>query len=282
MKKFVCIIIALILILSGCTAPAYDKLIVAVGIVPEAAFVSKVAGDLADVVTMIPAGNSPANYAPSASEMQALSDAAVYFTLQMPTEEANILPKVRDFNDDIEIVNLRDAVAAAYPLLTADGNTSPDPHVWLSPKRAAVMVQVIADTLADIDADNSDVYHQNAADYIAELEALDQEIQQTAANLANKSFLIYHAAYAYFADDYGLDMVAIETAGKEASAAEIQDVIDFACGSGIEAVFYQEEFDDSQAQTIADEIGGRVIKAAPLSYDYIQELKRFADALGGQ
>ncbi|MBE0601795.1 MAG: zinc ABC transporter substrate-binding protein, partial [Firmicutes bacterium] len=136
---------------------------VAVGIVPEATFVKAVAGDLANVVTMIPSGYSPANYQPTAMEMQALSDAAVYFTLQMPTEQANILPKVRDFNPDIKIVDLQEAAAATYPLLIFDEDedhedehdedsedhedehdedseahehTGVDPHLWLSPRRA--------------------------------------------------------------------------------------------------------------------------------------------------
>ncbi|MDD5018543.1 MAG: zinc ABC transporter substrate-binding protein [Eubacteriales bacterium] len=295
MKKSVLFIVVAILIIcvSACGAPQTDKLTVAVGIVPEAAFVEKVAGDLVDVVTLIPAGNSPANYAPSAAEMQALSDAAVYFTLQMPTEEANILPNVGDFNDDIIIVNLRDAVAGAYVLLESehshdgesgdsDDGESVDPHVWLSPKRAIVMVQTIADTLSAIDAENSGDYQQNAARYIADLTALDSEIQEAVSSLDNKSFLICHAAYGYFADDYGLNMVSIETEGKQATAAEIQQVIDFARGNGITTVFYQEEFDDSQAQTIAEEISGSVVKVAPLAYDYIQGLKEFVNALGGE
>ena len=225
---------------------AETEIIVAVGIVPEATFVEKVAGDLAQVVTLVPSGYSPANYQPTAAEMQALSDAAVYFTLQMPTEEANILPEVADYNADIMIVNLRDTVSAVYPLLTmeshihdeaagtgTEGGESVDPHLWLSPKRAVVMVQTIADELSDIDPDNAETYQQNAADYIAEIEELDEDIREAIAALDNKSFLIYHAAYGYFADDYGLTMVSIEIEGKQATASEMQDVIHYALENGL-------------------------------------------------
>lgn len=302
MKKLLLLVISALLFVSMCACQATDTqketgtaqendetvsvLTVAVGIVPEATFVEAVAGDLVDVVTLVPPGYSPANYQPTTTEMQALSNAEIYFTLQMPTEQANILPKVNDFNKDIKIVDLREAVFGVYPLLNTDGeeietteDESVDPHVWLSPKRAIVMVQTIADELSAIDGDNKETYQANAASYIAELEALDSGIQETVSSLGNKSFLIYHAAYGYFANDYGLKMVAIEIEGKQATATELQEVIDYALENSIKTVFYQEEFDDSQAETVAEEIGGTVQKVAPLSADYIQGLKDFVNAL---
>ncbi|MBN1776697.1 MAG: zinc ABC transporter substrate-binding protein [Clostridiales bacterium] len=315
-KKVLVSILAFLFLLTVFSAAAVAQdanaaVTVAVGIVPEATFVKAVAGDLADIVTLVPPGNSPANYQPTATEMQQLSDAAVYFTLQMPTEQANILPKVSDFNADVKIVDLREAVAAVYPLLNMgeendydedhdfghdadheedhnedneDGNegheyTGVDPHVWLSPKRAIVMVQTIAEELSAIDPANRETYRANAAAYIAKLEALDSYIQEKTEVMPNKSFIIYHAAYGYFADDYGLTMVAIEIEGKQATAAELQQVIDYAREQGISTVFYQAEFDDNQAATVAEEIGGTVAQAAPLSPDYILSLEEFADAL---
>ncbi len=291
LKKAMLWMVALCMLLSftACQTSTVHKagLTVAVGIVPEATFVEKVAGDLVDVVTLVPPGNSPENYQPTTAEMQALSDSAVYFTLQMPAEEANILPKVSDFNKNIVIVNLRDAVANAYPMRYMEDEDAVeeetvDPYLWLSPKRAIVMVQAIADELSAIDAGHSGTYQRNAADYIAALEALDGEIQEAVSALENKSFLIYHPAYGYFADDYGLTMIAIEIAGKQATAAELQDVIDYALQNDITTVYYQEEFDDSQAQTVAEEIGGRAANVAPLSPDYIQAMRDFVTALAGE
>lgn len=267
------------------SADSETALSVAVGIVPEAAFVEAVAGDLASVVTLVPPGYSPANYQPTAQEMQALSDADIYFTLQMPTEQANILPKVSDFNDSIQIVDLREAVAAVYPLLNTDGDeilsddrSSVDPHLWLSPKRAVVMVQAIADELSALDELNADTYQANAANYIAELEALDVEIQQTLSTVEAKTFLIYHGSYGYYAHDYALNMIAIQVEGKQATAEEMQSVIDYAKQNGIKTVFYQDEFDSTQAETVAEEIGGAVQSVAPLSPDYIQGLEDFTNA----
>lgn len=296
MKKLTLIIptILIALLLFSCSTDnqGTGKIKIAVGVVPEAEFVEKVAGDLAEVVILVPPGNSPANYQPTAVEMQALSDADIYFTLQMPTEEANILPKVSNFNKTIKIVNLRDAVSKVYPLIIADdhgheGETSSDavsvdPHLWLSPKRSVVMVLTIADELSLFDPENESTYRENAAAYIKEIDALDKEITVRLSSLKHRAFMIYHGSYGYFADDYNLEMISIEVAGKKATALEIQQVIEHALEEEIKIVFYQEEFDDNQAQTIAKEINGKVVKVAPLSKNYLQSLRDFIYALEHQ
>jgi len=302
MKKIIIIALSILLVstLFGCkavdTTTSDGKITIVVGIVPEATFVEKVAGDMVSVITLIPPGNSPANYQPTTTEMQALSDATIYFSMQTPTEEANILPKAMDFNNDIQIVKLRDEVKEVYPLRMISGHNHEeegeeeheeegeeivDPHIWLSPKRVIVMVQIIADKLSQIDKENEQTYQANAAEYISELEELDAQIAQGVQNIENKNFLIYHGAYGYFADDYGLQMISLESEGKKVTAAKMQEVIDYANQEGITTVYYQEEFDDNQAKTVADEVGGNVSKTAPLSPDYIQSLKSFVAALSG-
>ena len=94
--------------------------------------------------------------------------------------------------------------------------------------------------------------------------------------------MIYHGSYTYFADDYGLEMISLEVAGKQATAAEIQEVIEHAMEENIKVVFYQDEFDDNQAKTVAAEINGRVEKASPLSKDYIGALNDFVSILERQ
>lgn len=313
MKEKIIITIMILIIaagLFGCTninknTDDDGKITVAVSVVPGAAFVKAVAGDLVNTVTVIPKGYSPANYLPTTLEMQALSDADIYFVMQMPAEDANILPKVSDFNEDIILVNLRDAVSKEYPLMYVDGHShgdedehedheeegknededehedemTVDPHIWLSPKRVIVIVQTIADELSAMDSENESVYRANAKEYIEKLVELDIEIGNIIADSNSRAFMIYHGSYGYFADDYGLEMISLEADGKAATAAKMQTVIDMANEMGITAIFYQDEFDDNQAKTIAEEIDGVVKRAAPLSENYIEELENFAKAL---
>lgn len=296
-RRLLSIFTAALLVLSvSCTQTGpSEKPVVAVGIVPQAAFVEKVADGLVDVVTLIPPGNSPANYQPTAKEMQALSEAVVYFTLRMPTEEANILPKSGGFNKNLKIVDLHHTVGEEYPMLYGEGHShddghneeghediKADPHIWLSPKRAVVMVEKIAEELSLMDPENKQAYQDNSESFIAELRSLDDELSSLFSNTENREFIIYHGSYAYFADDYGLEMTSIEIDGKQATATEIRNVIESARENGIKTVFYQDEFDDSQAKTVAQEISGVVAKASPLSYDYVGSLREFAYAIAGK
>ncbi len=251
-----------------------EKTIIAVSIVPEETFVKAVCGDLADVVTLIPPGSSPENYEPTAQQMEKFSDASLYFSIGVPTEEANILPKV----GDIKVISLADEVANVYKDRTFDSGER-DPHIWLSPKRVKVMIETIASEMSKIDPDNEKTYEQNAANYIAQLDEVDQEIKDALDGVKCKEFIVYHPAFGYIADDYGLKMYALEEEGKEATAQHLQEMIDFAKKDNIKVIFYQEEIDSSQSAAFAEEIGGKTIQLEPLAADYINNMKKMAQTM---
>lgn len=143
-----------------------EKKVVAVTIVPEQAFVEAVCGDLVDVVVMVPPGSSPENYEPTSQQMTALSDAELYFSIGVPTEKANILPKVNDLASNINVISLNNEVSKVYADRTFDSGER-DPHIWLSPKRVIVMINTIAEKMIKIDPENKEVYESNAKQYIA-------------------------------------------------------------------------------------------------------------------
>lgn len=251
-----------------------EKPIIAVTIVPEQTFAEAVCGDLAEVITMVPPGNSPENYEPTPEEMEKFSKASLYFSIGVPTEEANILPSAGDVN----VVSLQDAVSAVYPERTFESGER-DPHIWLSPKRAVVIVQTIAQNMCELDPSNADTYQSNAQTYIDRLNELDQYIQDSLDGVQDKKFMVYHPAFGYFADDYGLTMYALEEEGKEATAQHLQDMIDLAKEENIKMIFYQEEIDSSQSAAFAEEIGGKTMQLAPLAANYIENLKSMADLM---
>ncbi|QXM05086.1 metal ABC transporter solute-binding protein, Zn/Mn family [Crassaminicella indica] len=265
--------------LTACNKEAsnIEKLTVAVSIVPEKTFVKSVGGDLIEVVTMIPPGNSPENYAPSPKELEMLSKASVYFSIGVPTEKANIIPKLSSISEDIDIVPLDEEVSKVYK----DREFSPgkrDPHIWLSPKRVKLMIKVIEDKLCEIDPKNKDIYIKNAEEYIKKIEQLDVKIKKSIEDLPKKGFLVYHPAFGYFADDYGLKMVAIEKDGKEATIEDIKRIIDYAKKENIKTIFYQAEIDSKQSRVIAEEIDGEAKEVAPLAPNYIENMENIAKA----
>lgn len=249
---------------------------VAVSIVPQETFVKAVAGDKVNTVVMIPPGASPESFAPSPVELQKLSQAEIYYSIGVPAETAGIIPKLKAINPNIKIINLAAEVNKIYPDLEfAPGER--DPHIWLSPKRAEIMVDTIANSLATIDPKNKSQYATNATNYIKELDNLEEKINLSLGNLTKRAFIVYHPAFAYFADDFGLEMLAIEEEGKEASAEDISRIIDIAKKNNIKVIFYQAEISNRQAETIAREIGGKTEMIEPLAADYIENLAKTAE-----
>lgn len=251
------------------------KPIIAVSIVPEKEWVEAVVGDFADVTVMIPSGKSPANYAPSPKELQLFSDASVYFAIGVPTEKVNILSKTKDINPNLKVVHLEQAAAEKYPERQFESGKR-DQHIFISPKRIAVMVQEIEDTLSKEYPGQKEQFEKNAAAYIEKIEEADKEIKTILAEVEAKKFIAYHPAFGYFADDYGLEMIAIEKDGKEATPQRVQEIIDLAKTEDIHVIFYQAEIDSSQSKAIAEEIDGKTVQIAPLAPDSVENAKRMA------
>ncbi|WP_406656500.1 zinc ABC transporter substrate-binding protein [Methanolobus sp. ZRKC2] len=149
---------------------------------------------------------------------------------------------------------------------------SRDPHIWTSPKEAQVMVENIYDGLVEVDPENTDFYTQNKNAYIAELDAADANIRETLAGEEGSSFIVYHPAWGYFADEYSLEQISVEIEGKEPSVQDMQRLIDTAKEKNIKVIFVQSGFSTTSAQTIANEIDGEVVEVDPLAKDYIGNL----------
>lgn len=274
-------VITAMLIFTSCSSSkiaAEKKLTVAVSVVPQETFVRNIAGDLVDVVTVIPPGKSPANYSPSPQELEKLSHASIYFTIGVPAENSAILPRLKDINETIRIIDLAALVKAQYPEREFPSGER-DPHIWLSPKRAIVMVESIARELSSADNKNSNVYIQNSTNYISELKKLDEDIQNIFKDLKNRAFIIYHPSLGYFSDDYMLTMIPIQSEGKDPSPDDLKMVIDSAKKHNVKTVFYQAEIDSKHSEVIAGELDGNALEIAPLSPDYINNLKKIAASI---
>jgi zinc transport system substrate-binding protein len=262
---------------SGIEKGKSQKVTIAVSIVPEKAFAEAVCGELAEVVSMIPPGASPENYEPTPKEIEKFNNASIYFAIGVAAETANILPKAREIQG-MKIVQLQDQVAKVYPEREfAPGER--DPHIWLSPKRAKIMVEIMEQEMSKLDVKNKEQYRKNAQKYIEELDKLDKQIKTALEGVKDKKFIVFHPAFGYLADDYNLKMYALEQEGKEATPQHLQAMIDFARKENIKTIFYQAEIDSKQSQSFAEEIGGKTIQLDPLSLDYIKSLREMSEIM---
>ena len=250
---------------------------IVVTVAPQAAFVQELAGELVNVVTVLPPGANHETFSLPPQDMERISAANLYLALGLPPERANILPKAAELNRNLKIIDVQNEVAKTYPprYFAPDDQ---DPHIWLSPKRAIAMVQLTARELASLDPANRETYSNNAQRFVARIEAADQEIRAALQSMSNRTFIVYHPAFGYFAEDYNLNMVALEEEGKEADPRRMREIIDLAREKGIKIIFYQEDIDGRQSRTFAEELGGRAEKVSPMATDYVENLQRMARA----
>jgi len=298
MKKLNLIIISIVfLLLVGCNGNSQSTNkgnIIAVSIPPQKGIVQAIAGDKYELITMIPPGYSPTNYEPSPKSMQQLSEAMLYLTIGVPAEE-NIIESIRDFNKNIEIIDLSEKSFEMYGArkfseeeheenekheeYEEHNHTGIDPHQWMSPKRVKLMAEEIKDRLISIDSENKETYEENYMKFSEKLDNLHNQITELVKNENGKSFLIYHPSLGYLADDYGLSMITIEDEGKEATPKKMQEIIDICRDNNIKTVFYQAEIDSRQAEIIAKEINGEVYMINPLEENYEENIKKIIEAL---
>jgi zinc transport system substrate-binding protein len=256
-----------------------------VSVLPLATFVEQVGGERVQVQTMVPPAQSPATYDPSPKQIAALAEADLYVRVGVPFERA-WMKRIRTANPDMPVLDLRDGL----PLRAQErhshddghdhdhggGEDAMDAHVWTSPALVRRMAAAIGAELTRLDPDGAAVYAGHQAAFDAELATLESELAATLADLEMRSFLVYHPAWGYFADHFGLTQIPIQREGKEPGARRLSALIEQARSAGTGAILVQPQFDQRAAQRVAKAINGRVETADPLAADYADNLRRVA------
>ncbi len=251
----------------GCSQKSSsDKLTVVATIFPLADFVKNVAGDKVDVITLLRPGDSPHTYEPTSRDMKAVAQATL-----LVINGAGLdfwVEKLRSAASDNMVVVDTSAVLAEEGLLLSgdehDGGVNP--HYWLDPVLAQKQVEAIASALIAADPDNKDFYLENAADYIAELQSLDEEIKSITQSFSSREFITFHPAWTYFAKRYGLVEAAVieEAPGKEPTIDEQRQIIDLVRELKVKAIFAEPQFSTKAADAIAADSGAEVLLLDPI------------------
>ncbi len=241
---------------------------VAVSIPPQAEFVERIGGDRVEVMVMVPPGASPHTYEPTPSQLRDVSKAEIYAKVGSGVEfELAWMDKIASVNKEMLIVDCSKGIKFIEK----------DPHVWLSPRNARIMVENIYKGLVKVDPVNKEYYQKNKEKYLEELERLDNEIAQ-AISKKRRRIMVYHPAWAYFCRDYGLEQIAIEREGKEPTPKGILNLIEQARRDNIKVIFASPEFSTKGAEVIAKEINGTVILISPLEKNYLENMRKVAKA----
>ena len=288
MKRILLILIA-VFIICGCEKNKNidnQSINIFVSIAPQKYFVDRIGKERVTVNVMVMPGRNPAIYEPTPDQVIALAEADLFFTIGVPFE-SSFLTKIEENLDNLLAVNIskgivkRELFKHIHEENTADTkeHNFPDPHTWLSPVLAKTLCKNIYDALISIDPDGEYYYRANYDSLITDLEYLHKEFTDLLSEHRGKSFLVFHPSFGYFADEYGLRQIAIETGGKEPGPYELEAIIEQAIKNNISIIFTQPEFSKRSAEVIAEAINGTVITLSTLNPDYINNLRSIAEEI---
>ena len=282
MKKLIYILTLFICCACGYTPQQSEKPVITVTLEPLRYFTEAIAGDCFEVVSMVPKGSSPESYDPTPQQLVNLSKSQAYLRIGYIGFEQAWMKKLEANYPTMKVYDTSKGVE----LIREEGHHHGDhyheggvePHIWNSTQNASVIADNIYAALCEMDADHQPEYKQRLDSLKQVIARTDADIRTLLAN-ADSTFLIYHPALSYFARDYGLHQISIEEGGKEPSPATLKTLIETCRREGAQVIFVQQEFDQRNAQLIADELGIEIVPINPLSHDWAEEMLRVASAL---
>ncbi len=162
-----------------------------------------------------------------------------------------------------------------------DHGTGLDPHAWLDPDNAEIWIGLISDALVERDPGNAVAYRANASLALTRIETLEAAITRDLADAGAAPIIVAHDAYGYFADHFGLRIVAAVADGDAADpgAAHLSRVRALLESGEVTCIFPEVIRDPSPVIAVADGTGariggaldpeGRAIAPGPLLYDQL-------------
>jgi zinc transport system substrate-binding protein len=263
-----------------------------VSILPQAYLVERIGGDHVEVRILVGEGQEPHTFEPTPAQMAALAQSDVYFTIGVPFETA-LLPRIRSLFPHLSIADTIRGVRLRYfedehavhahhlPDAHAHSGRAPDPHTWLDPGRAKIMAKNIALCLKTLDPGHSDEYGRNLERLGQDLDRADAQIARILEPLKGRRIYVFHPAFGYLCEAYGLEQIALETEGKEPGAKQVARIIEKARDEGVRVIFVQSQFSGKAARAVTESIGGVVVPLNPLPRDYLPEIVSLAEEIQG-
>lgn len=275
---------ALCLVLSACSneqnagdnAPEGGKLSVVCTIGMIADVAHRIAGDNANVVSLMGAGVDPHLYKPTEGDVNRISKADIVFYngLHLEAKMADVLERMGKTR---RVVAVTDAIDKASLDSPPEFKGAVDPHVWFDVTLWMKAAERIRDTLAEADAANGPVYQENAKQLLAEMEKLHDYVKQQAESVQQpqRVLITAHDAFNYFGRAYGFEVRGLQgiSTASEAGAADVEKLAQFIADRKILAIFVESSVPRRNVEAVQEAVKAKV-------FDVKIGGELFSDAMG--
>ena len=267
--------------------------VVFVPIAPYDFVFERLAGDLIDINVIVGEGDDPHSYSPTPKQIVEMAKANLLCSGELGFE-SNYFVKLGDGKTGPKELNLLEGLELlegqcdhpSHKTETTeddhdhDHEDLNDPHVWLSSTMLIAQSDRIASKLKEIlPKEKASLIDANLKKFKEELTAVHEEIGAVLKPYSGEKFFVYHSAFAYFAQDYGLEEIAIEIGNRSPTPKQLAKIAEQAKSDKVKTIFVQPQFDQTSAAALAESIDGNVAKLDPLEKDIIANLRKFATAI---
>lgn len=271
-----------LIILSGCSGgQTDDRPAIAVSFEPQAWLLKQIAGDDLDIVTLLPPGSDPETYQPSISTLKHLGKVDVFFTLETSGFEHQIIENLNANFPDLKTIDCSariEKITGTHYHESLDDNhnheTEYDPHVLASYKNSIIIAEDITKTLMDLYPDKAEKYRKNGEKLKMRLQAKDDSI--TKMGISGKSFALRHPSLSYFARDYGLTQIPLQSDSKEASPLQLRKRMEEIKESGTKVFIIEKEHASPGDKETALQLGLKPIDVSLNSNGWEEFLMKIA------
>lgn len=254
---------------------------------PLALIAQEVAGDKAQVDTLLPITASPHDYPLKMSDHRRLHDADL--VLWVGPQLESFLGRSLANMPPAKVITTYDLPDLFWPpSIENDGHqhanhqhTGGDPHLWLDPRNAQVIARLLATKLAAIDPPSAKDYQANAARFISRAMQLDQQLSRQLAPVRAQGFAVYHEGYSHFVGRYGLHQVGYVTYAPERrpGARHLKELQGVLKQEG-KCLFVEPYYQVESIETMAKSIGLKIGILDPIGDQQVSSYQRLLEKLG--
>ncbi len=248
---------------AGGAATEGARLQIATTVAPITSIVANIAGDRADVTGIVPEGTNSHTFEPQPSVAELLSVVDVVYINGLELEEPTKELAEANLKEGAEVVELGTLSIPEeeylYDFSFPEEDGKPNPHLWTDPRYAKEYARIVADDLAARDPANAGYYQGNFDSFAELVDGFDAAMREAFATIpeGQRKLLTYHDAYAYFAQDYGWEVIgAIQVSSfEDPTPREVADLIAQVEAEGVPAIFGSEVFPSPVLEQIGREAG---------------------------
>ncbi|MEO1449997.1 MAG: zinc ABC transporter substrate-binding protein, partial [Bacteroidota bacterium] len=217
-----------------------------------------IAGEDAEVISLMPIGGDPHLYDPVPGDAKLIAGAALILRNGL-TLEGWLNEMIENSGTRAPLITVTEGVA---PIKSADHPDAADPHAWMDLHHAEIYVHNIKDALVSLDPAHAANYQDRHDAYVSEIRQLDAYIKQQIALIPvpNRVLVTSHDAFRYFGNRYGLRVESImgTSTDAEARVEDVTHLISVLTEYKVPAVFLESTINPKVLQQLANDQGVRV------------------------